>query len=209
MREYAGGTGKAQVSAAEKQSLSPWSLPDALYFGGRAHEINGDYRDILEIFSYFQDPDLPDFLKWQIALGLFYKESIPRKLQVQAAEAMTEFLNCGSAEDNAPVRPLLDWQQDAPLIAADINKTAGLEIRALPFLHWWTFLGYFQAIGEGQLSAVVGIREKLRRGQKLTDWEQTYYREHPGRIRMRQHLSREEKAEREQLQALLDRKAGD
>ena len=60
---------------------------------------------------------------------------------------------------------------------ADINRVAGCEVRALPFLHWWTFLAYFRGIGEGQLSAVVGIREKRRKGKKLDEWERDFYRE--------------------------------
>ena len=59
---------------------------------------------------------------------------------------------------------LLDWQHDANLIVADINKVAGQEVRDLPFVHWWTFLAWFHGIGQGQLSTVVAIRDKLRKG---------------------------------------------
>ena len=51
------------------------------------------------------------------------------------------------------------------MIIADINKVAGTEVRSLSFLHWWTFLSFFHAIGEGQLSTLISIREKLRTGK--------------------------------------------
>ena len=34
----------------------------------------------------------------------------------------------------------MDWQQDAPLIAAGIGRAAGQDVRTLPYLHWWSFL---------------------------------------------------------------------
>ena len=92
----------------------------------------------------------------------------------------------------------------AALIVADVNKVAGQEIRALPFLHWWTFLGYFHAIGEGQLSAVVTIRDKLSRGKKLEEWEKDYYRENRKTVELQRRLSREEIREQERIQALLE-----
>ena len=49
----------------------------------------------------------------------------------------------------------MDWQQDAPLIAAGISKAAGQDVRTLPYLHWWSFLAWFDAIGEGSFATVV------------------------------------------------------
>ena len=73
----------------------------------------------------------------------------------------------------------MDWQQDAPLIAAGISKAAGQDVRTLPYLHWWSFLAWFDAIGEGSFATVVAIRDKLRRGKRLENWELDYYRTAP------------------------------
>ena len=54
----------------------------------------------------------------------------------------------------------MDWQQDAPLIAAGIGRAAGQDVRTLPYLHWWSFLALFDAIGEGSFATVVAIRDK-------------------------------------------------
>ena len=98
---------------------------------------------------------------------------------------------------------VLDWQQDLPLIVADVNKAAGCEIRALPFVHWWTFLAWFGAIGEGQLSAVVAIRDKLRRGKKLEGWEREFYQRNRARVDLKTRYTPEDLAERERLNRLL------
>ena len=86
---------------------------------------------------------------------------------------------------------------------ADVNKVAGREIRGAEFLHWWTFLSWFHAIGEGQLSTLVSIRDKLRRGKKLEKWEQDYYRGHKDQVDLKKHYSAQELQEQERLKKLL------
>lgn len=90
------------------------------------------------------------------------------------------------------------------MIVSDINKVAGCEVRALNFLHWWSFIAYFRSIGEGQLSTVVAIRDKLRRGKKLESWEKEYYRKNRKQIVLKPKYTAEELAEQKRLQALLD-----
>lgn len=179
-----------------------WSLPVTAELGGKTYPIHADYRDILEIFSYLEDPDLPEYLRWQIALALFYEGEIPQEDQQEAMEQLASFIACGRPEGK-PGPKLLDWQQDAPAIIADVNKTAGQEIRALPFVHWWTFMAWFNAIGEGQLSTLVSIRDKLRRGKKLETWEKEFYRENKDRVDMKKRYSQEELAEQARLKELL------
>ncbi len=180
-----------------------WSLPTNAVIGGRHYSIYGDYRDILEIFGYFSDPDLPPYLSWQIALALFYQEPVPEEHRQEAMEYLAWFINGGHHTQESSGVQLIDWEQDRSLIAADVNKAAGQEIRALPFLHWWTFLAWFHAIGEGQLSTVVAIRSKLARGQKLEDWEKAYYREHKKTVDIQKRYSCREQAERQRLEKLL------
>ncbi len=183
--------------------IPAWGLPTDTLLGGRRYRIHADYRDILEIFSYLEDPDLPEYLRWQIALALFYEEEIPQVHQQEALDYLVRFINCGSMQTDKPGPKLLDWEQDATMIVADVNKVAGQEIRALPFLHWWTFMAYFHAVGEGQLSTVVSIRDKLRRGKKLEDWEKTFYRENKRRIDLPVRYTREEREEQARLKRLL------
>lgn len=181
-----------------------WQLPTALRLGDRSYPIHADYRDILEIMDYLEDPSRPELLRWQIALALFYREPVPEALRQPAMEALADFIRCGAEESKG--EKLLDWQQDAMLIISDMNKAAGQELRSLPFLHWWSFLGWFHAIGRGQLSTVVGIRDKLRRGQPLQPEEQQFYRQHPDTVRLRQRLSPHEQAEKDRLNALIGEK---
>jgi len=178
-----------------------WQLPTEAVIGGKAYPLHCDFRDMLEIISYFEDPDLPDFLKWEIALALFYEGELPPEARKEAMDYLQRFLAYG---ETAPAEEkLLDWEADAQAILADVNKVAGQEIRNLPFVHWWTFLSWFHGIGEGQLSSRVAIRRKLRKGQKLEPWEQEYYREHKALIDLKPRYSAQELAEKERLEKLL------
>ena len=182
--------------------MNPWRLPQTAEIGGAVYQLNTDFRDILEIMGYLDDQDKPKYLRWRIALALFYEGDIPAERQQEAMEYLAEFISCGET-DAKPGPKLLDWEQDAQAIVADVNKVAGTEIRAVPYLHWWTFLSYFHAIGEGQLSTVVSIRDKLRRGKKLEEWEKDFYRENKSRVDLKKKYSAEDLAEQERLKKLL------
>ena len=182
--------------------MNPWNLPTSAVIGGREYPIHADYRDVLEIFAYLDDPDRPEYIRWQIALALFYDGEIPPAHMQEAMDYLSEFVSCGQ-RDTRPGPKLMDWEQDAQIIVADVNKVAGVEIRAVEFLHWWTFMAYFHAIGEGQLSTLVAIRDKLRRGKKLEKWEQEYYRKNREKVDLKKHYSAEELAEQERLKKLL------
>ena len=184
--------------------LSPWQLPQKAEFDGVSYDLHTDFRDVLEIIGYLQDPGMPAFIRWQIALALFYDREIAQEHSRQAMEYLAWFLTGGCPEADQPGPKLLDWEQDAAAIVSDVNKVAGQEIRALPFLHWWTFLSWFHAVGEGQLSFLVGIRDKCSRGEKLTAAEQRFYRRNKDRVNLKKTYSPEELAHRERLEKLLD-----
>lgn len=180
-----------------------WTLPKKAEFDGHVYGLNTDYRDILEIIGYLND-DMPEFLRWQVALALFYKEPVADADQGAAIDFLALFIAGGeTVEDTAGAR-LMDWQQDAAAIISDINKVAGREIREMPYLHWWTFLSWFHSIGDGQLSALVQIRDKRRRGQKLTEAEQEFCRANRKRVELAKHYTREEIDQQERLKKLLD-----
>lgn len=184
--------------------LNLWNLPKSAEFGGESYGLNCDFRDILEIFSYLNDPDLPDFIKWRIALRLFYGREIPPQYRQAAMAYFTEFISMGAPGADRPAPKLLCWKHDAPVIIGEVNRVAGREIREMPFVHWWTFLSWFYAVGEGQLSFLVSLRDKLRKGQKLESWEETYYWENRAQVDIPSVYSQAERSRREALLALLD-----
>lgn len=183
--------------------MMSWSLPQTTVIGGVEYQLSTDYRDVLEIIGHLNNPENPEPLRWRIAVAVFFDcEDFPEKDMQEGMEYLAKFISCGDTS-SADGPKMLDWEQDAPIIVADVNKVAGMEVRAVPYLHWWTFISYFRAIGEGQLSTLVSIREKLRTGKKLEQWEREYYQNNPERVILRTKYLAEEEAELDELKALL------
>ena len=138
-------------------------------------------------------------------MRLFYPDfaAMPRQDWQAATRFLTRFLSAGRPEPDHAAPRLMDWQQDAPLIAAGIQQATGQDVRALPYLHWWSFLSAFDAIGDGTFATVVAIRDKLRRGKKLEPWELDFYRTHRAAVDLRPAPDPEAEEEKRRLLARL------
>lgn len=179
------------------------TLPKALEVGGKEYKIRSDFRVALLIFEAFNDPDLNDFEKVNVCLQCLF-EDVPEDLE-NAYQKAVWFLNGGEEilEKYAEKRKVFDWEQDEKLIFSAINKTAGFEVRSQDYLHWWTFLGYFNEIGEGLFSTVLSIRLKKSKGKKLEKYEREFYMEHQDLINLKQRYTEEEQAEIDRLKSLM------
>lgn len=157
-----------------------YDLPRSVRLAGREWEIRSDYRAALDICAALADPLLSDRDRAYTALFIFYPDfpALPPEDRGEALEACMRFL-AGGREETARRGPrLVDWERDFPLIAAPVNRALGREIRDLPYLHWWTFLGCYGEIGgDCTFAWVVRIRDKLARGKTLDRTEREWYRE--------------------------------
>mgnify|MGYP000137836075 CR=1 FL=1 len=88
-------------------------------------------------------------------------------------------------------------------MVADAEQEGLSGVRALPELRGWAWRAWFNGIGEGQLSTLLGVRDKLRRGKKLEKWEQEYYRANKARVELKRRYSAEELSEQERLKKIL------
>lgn len=143
---------------------------------------------VLDCFKALNDDELSENEKVCVCLMIFYEdinslEDIARHEEdiMELQLAMFRFFNGGEDEPKGAKcnYKLMDWEQDSNLICSAINNVAGKEIRALDYLHWWTFLGYYLAVGECALSTVVGIRRKIAENVKLEDYEKKFRRDNP------------------------------
>ena len=180
-----------------------FDLPRSVEFGGREWEISTDFRDVLTVLMAFEDPNMQDSEKVYVCLFNMYPdfEDIPRDQMQEAYNAAVAFIDHGGGGQNGP--RTMDWEQDANLIFPAVNSVAGCEVRALEYLHWWTFLGYFMEIKEGTASMVFSLRQKKAKGKKLEKWEREYWNENKKVCQLKRKLTDEEQAEEERLKALL------
>ena len=151
-----------------------FSLPTSVSISDTDYPVRTDFRVILEILVMLSDPDLSDADKTEALLRMFYVE---RPANTAAAvEACLSFISSRKLSSGSP-KGLVDWERDFPLIAAPVNRVLGTECRALPYLHWHSFLAAYTEIGPDCLFArVLRIREKLRAGKKLEKHEREVLR---------------------------------
>lgn len=172
-------------------------LPKALELtDGVEYPIRWDFRAVLDLFEALNDPDASAQERGLYLLVILYEdfEAIPPELWDDAVKKGMWFLNGGEISPQKKAPKLVDWEQDFPIIIPAINRVAGTEVRNLPALHWWTFLGYYQEIGgDCTFAQVVSIRDKLRRG-KMSKADREYYQKNQHLVDMKQRRTADEEA---------------
>lgn len=158
---------------------SPWHelLPTRAEVGGVEYEIRSDYRAILDICAALSDPELDGQDKAIAALKIFYPnwKSIPREHWQEAVDQCMHFIS-GGEEASHKSPKLVDLEQDFRYIVAPINRVTGQEIRAVEYMHWWTFLAAFYEIGDCTFAQIVRVRDRLARGKPLDKADRDWYR---------------------------------
>ena len=186
-----------------------YELPTTVSVNDKDYIIRNqaDYRVILDVIAALQDVELTQEERVFTALIIFYEclSSVDSTIHEfdnadklhDAVSAMYTFINCNDSDIGYKTHhKVIDWIQDEKLIVSAINNVAHTEVRALEYLHWWTFIGYYMAVGESPLSTVVGIRDKIARGKKLDKFEKQFKRENPEYFRW--------KRDQQEGQQLLD-----
>ena len=165
-----------------------YEIPISIKIEDRDYHIrnNGDYRVILDCFRALEDVELDARERLLAALIIFYEDfTCPEDVfesddLEELVSEMYNFFNCNQETSGTKTNhKLIDWEKDSQLICSAVNKVANTEIRAVPYIHWWTFMGYYTAIGESLLSTIVRIRDKIIKGKKLEKYERTYRLENP------------------------------
>lgn len=182
-----------------------WDLPESLDVNGRAWDIRTDYRDILNILIAFEDPDLSPAEKQYVCLYGIYRDfdDLPADEYGEAYKAAISFIDAGKETNTKNSARTMDWEQDAGLLFPAVNQAAGVEVRALPYLHWWTFVGYFMEIHDSVYSTVLGLRQKKSKGKKLEKSETEFWNTNKDICVLKPKLTQEEIEEKERLKALL------
>lgn len=181
-------------------------LPKSLNINGVDYPIRSDYRDCLLILQAFSDSELTEAEKKIVMLKCLYKSTdVLKEENIQeAGQQAVWFLNCGNTVSKPhSTKPLYDFEQDEQILFSAVNKVAGQEIRDVEYMHFWTFLGLFNEVGDGVFSTVVSIRNKKNKGKKLEKWENEFYRNNKEMIDLKRKYTKEELRELEKLNQIL------
>lgn len=173
-----------------------YSLPTSQTLGGKEYEIRSDFRAVLDICAALNDPELSPAEQAEVALTIFYTnvEEIPPEFLKEALERCFDFIACGEENPKRRSPKLMDWEQDFKHIVPAVNRVLGQEIRALPYLHWWTFIGAYNEIGDCLFAQIVGIRSKKAHGKRLEKYEQEWYRANRNLVDFKRNYTEAEKS---------------
>ena len=156
-----------------------YDLPQSVEVLGAEYQIRSDYRAVLDICTALADTELNEQEKAAVALGIFYRDfdQLPPENGQEALKRCFWFINCGADEGTGQTgAKLMDWEQDFQYIVAPINRVMGSEIRAVPYMHWWTFVSAYYEIGDCLFAQIVRVREKLAKGKPLDKADREWYR---------------------------------
>ena len=181
-------------------------LPKALTVAGNQYPIRSDFRIALRILQAWNDPDLIEEEKAAVMLLCLYEIVPPQEQWEEACKQAVWFLDGGPMVlERSPNRygKVMDWEQDEPIIFAAVNKVAGCETRAQEYVHWWTFLGFYNEIGDSVYASVLSIRMKKRKNKKLEKYEEEFYRNNKSLIDLQKKRTKEEQEVLDELNRLL------
>lgn len=166
-----------------------YELPTTITIEEQSFAIRnrGDFRMVLDCFKALTDTTLTEQERIIASLVIFFEDmedvaDLNTLPNVETAfKEMTRFFNCGNPDPEGSKKnyKVMDWEQDEMILMSAMNNVAHKEIRLEPYVHWWTFMGYYMAIGESTFATVVSIRNKLAKGVKLEKHENKFMKENP------------------------------
>lgn len=168
-----------------------FELPVSIQVGEQSFNIRekGDFRMVLDCFVALNDMELSKEERIIAAVMMFYEgfdevEDVlycDESILTSLVKEMYNFFNCGQPDGvgNKVKHNLIDWKKDQQLICSAVNNVANKEIRLEKYVHWWTFMGYYLAIGESPMSTIVSIRNKIVEGKKLEKYEKEFRQDNP------------------------------
>lgn len=180
-------------------------LPTSLNVNGRRYDINTDFRVVLRIIAAYSDDELTDQEKVYVCLRNLYKDldRIPTDDYAAAYEEAMHFIECEQPQSKHSAA-VVSWEKDEQLIFAAINKVAGQEVRRLDYLHWFTFMGFFQGISpEDTYGYVLMLRQKKARGKKFEKHETEFWQHNRDICVMNKRAGTAQKAEND-LKAIYE-----
>lgn len=160
-------------------------LPMSVRIGDKVYAIRTDFRVCLKIMLAFEDYGLTDYEKSAVMLNLLYEE-IPPDLE-SAMRLAVKFLDGGmstpqqDAENRScdEVERLFSFSHDANRIYSAFRSTYGIDLSAVEYMHWWTFMSLFMDLGEDcAFNNLVALRKRKRDG-KLTKEEKQMWNATP------------------------------
>lgn len=129
-------------------------FPECVNVHGIEYLIETDFREWIRFAELVEDDSIP----WQVQVQLmlrWYLEEIPEDLE-EAIRALGDFLvarkldlkHGNTEENNSNQKPAFSFQEDAGCIYSAFIDCYGIDLQAIPYMHWWKFKTLFDWLPE-------------------------------------------------------------
>lgn len=139
---------------------------------GTEYSIHSDFREWIRFESLITNADVPENLKFFIALRLIFADIVPEDFHA-AHEFIGWFYRGGKElpddkENSGGIaltsRRVYDYEYDSDYIFAAFMEQYGIDLSEIPYLHWWKFLALFKGLHDCKMTDIMGYR-----GAEITD----------------------------------------
>ncbi|MGN1165072.1 MAG: bacteriophage Gp15 family protein [Lachnospiraceae bacterium] len=133
-------------------------LPESIVVSGEEIPIQTDFRDYVRLIDMLSDTELLPYEKKYLILQYFKKQ--PKDFE-EAIEALTDFVIMGAlkecnckeyAEDGEQEqesqKPVYSFSYDYPYIFSAFLYDYNINIRTIPYMHWWEFRMLFDGLSK-------------------------------------------------------------
>lgn len=124
--------------------------PHSVVLNGQAWDIRTDFRIALQFESLMLDRSLAAREKVILAINLFFPKLPPSPLE--ALDSIRWFYACGKGDESQSdsatkaAKRIYDYDYDDAYIFAAFLSDYGIDLEAVPHLHWWKFKALFDAL---------------------------------------------------------------
>lgn len=139
---------------------------------GTEYPIHSDFREWIRFESLLANADVPESLKFFIALRLIFADNVPDDFHA-AHEFAAWFYRGGkelpdkdgeSGDIALTSRRVYDYEYDSEYIFAAFMEQYGIDLAEVPYLHWWKFLALFKGLHDCKMTDIMSYR-----GAEITD----------------------------------------
>lgn len=127
--------------------------PKVIVVDGQEIPIITDFREYIRLLDMLRDTELDPAEKYQIVCMYFLKQ--PEDFE-SAFGRLTEFVTMdmlredagGSVENERARKELYSFRIDYPFIFSAFLRDYDINLRTVPYLHWWEFRALFDGLSD-------------------------------------------------------------
>ncbi len=137
---------------------------------GTEYPIHSDFREWIRFESLLANADVPESLKFFIALRLIFADNVPDDFHA-AHEFVSWFYRGGKelpanggSDISLTSRRVYDYEYDSEYIFAAFLEQYRIDLCDISYLHWWKFIALFKGLHDCKMTDIIGYR-----GAEITD----------------------------------------